>query len=220
MATAIAIRVCRTLVLVGGLSAAIGSATAAPTRLTTVQLRLIVHATLDSRNLRLAEDTADALLASAGILGEWRDCSQLGRACEADRNGALYVLVQLLPMTKMGSGDVCGEVVPDGMTHAPTVLVYLPRNVELARSIRSGSIGRSNPALATVATGHLVGLTVAHEVGHALGLRHASSGVMKARPSLDDVVALRALRLLFQGSDAATIRQTMRAHTDLVARAR
>jgi hypothetical protein len=72
--------------------------------------------------------------------------------------------------------------------------------------MRSGVAGRSTPALATLEVGHLIGLTVAHEVGHALGLSHARSGVMKARPSIDDVVALRGARLTFRLSEATRMR--------------
>jgi hypothetical protein len=85
----------------------------------------------------------------------------------------------------------------------------MPRIADLVRAMRTSTAGRSHPALATVELGHLAGLTIAHELGHILGLPHAPSGVMKARPGMDEVVKLRASQLRFLPPDAARMRQTM-----------
>jgi predicted Zn-dependent protease len=53
-------------------------------------------------------------------------------------------------------------------------------------------------------------MTIAHEVGHALGLPHAATGVMKASLSVREVVALRAARLRFTHEQAAAMRQALR----------
>ncbi|HEU4892869.1 MAG TPA: hypothetical protein VFT47_15045 [Vicinamibacterales bacterium] len=172
-----------------------------------LDLRVTAHATLDAVELERTSETVQRLLTAAGVLSRWRDCS--GAGCRADP-GSVAIDVLLLPMTKLTERDVYGEVAHDAITGAPTVLIYVPPIADRVRAIRSSIDGRSNPALATMQTGHLVGAAIAHEVGHALGLRHAARGVMKGRLTVDDALALRTSRLVFTSSEGATMRSTLR----------
>ena len=170
-------------------------------------LRVIAHATLAVVELDRISDTVRKLLASAGVPSQWRDCG--GAACSVDQR-SVGIDVLLLPITKLTEAEIYGEVTRDAMTGVPTVLIYVPPIAERVRAIRRSIDGRSNPALATMQTGHLVGATIAHEVGHALGLRHGTWGVMKGRLTLDDALALRTSRLLFTSSEGASMRSALR----------
>jgi hypothetical protein len=112
-------------------------------------------------SLALSKATASELLASGGIRNEWLECGGFDDGCGGP-GASVQVGVRLLPRTKVTDGDVSGEVAQDQRTRAPTVLVYLPILAERVRAIRVKAAGRSNPALATIQTGHLVGLTIAH----------------------------------------------------------
>jgi hypothetical protein len=183
-----------------------------------IALRLGARGGLDDAALHRVEQTVGSLLAPSGIGANWHGCQPL-EACRSDH--AVMVLVQVLTVSKMTDGEVCGEFLRDQRSGVPTVLVYLPRVVELQQAMRDGSRARNNPALATLQIGDLVGLIIAHEVGHALGLPHGRSGVMKARPSVDDVIALRLSTLTFQQGEALVMRLALIARSEqLLAQAR
>jgi hypothetical protein len=185
----------------------------------TVELRVIVHGSMDAASLALARESAVALLATAGIAAEWRTCGSGGADCSGP-DGPVPVAVLLLPTRKTSDPAVCGDATRDGRTGVGTVLIYVPRHVELAQEFRSSPGTRLNPALATVQAGHLVGLTMAHEVGHVLGLVHAGAGVMKARPNVGEIVALQTSQLRFAAAEAMRMRAALRDPAEVLARRR
>jgi hypothetical protein len=176
-----------------------------------VRLRVFAHAAVDAANLELARATAIALLASASIGVDWRNCGTSEDTCSQPAE-PVSVIVLLMPVSKMTLEDVSAEVVRSEPTRLPTVLVYLPNLADRLRSIRQSAAGRSRPDLASLQQGHLIGLAIAHEVGHVFDLSHSSSGVMKARLAMDDLVALRASRLVFNPRDTSTLRQALIAY--------
>jgi hypothetical protein len=206
--------VCHALLACGTLAAAPASV---PGPDIAVQLRVFPHAVVDAPTLHRTRETVTALLAAARVRIEWRDCPLADPSCGGPAPSEAIV-VRLLP-SRVAGGHVFGKT-----AHHPdrdaTVLLFVPRTFELAHTVRLSPAGRSNPALATLEPGDVLGLTMAHEVGHALGLRHAASGVMKARFAIDDLVALRVSRLTFSPGEGASMRQAISVPTEVVASAR
>jgi hypothetical protein len=175
-----------------------------------VQLRVFAHATMDAPGLEVANSTTRKLLEPAGIGTEWRNCSGGEDECTQADN-ATQVIVLLMPIAKSTRDDVAAEVLYGPSTPVMTVLVYLPNLTDRLRTTQQSAAGRSSPALATLRLGDLVGLAIVHEIGHAFGLRHASSGVMKARIAPDDLLALATSRLAFSSKEAAALRLAVAA---------
>jgi len=203
-------------ILFGALSASLGlgftdppqTSGAIPSTADTIRLQVVEYPGTDAATVKLAKTVATELLQSGGIQAQWQHDDgvepDVGRQC-------IRVVVQLLPFRKASQPDLSGEVAQDGITRAATVLVYVQRIAELVRAFHVSPIGRSDPRLATIEPGHLCGLAIAHEVGHILGLPHASAGVMRAQPGRDDVLKLRESRLSFPRPDVARMRQTLLA---------
>jgi hypothetical protein len=183
------------IVLTIGLAGVPGSVAAAGPDRPTLELRVITYASLDPADIDLARQTVTALLATGGLLVVWRECS--GDSCAVPANGRPFLLVRLLPIAKRSDPAASGEVVRESVTNAPSVLVYLTRIADVTRSIRQSSQARFHPELSTLAAGHVVGLTIAHEVGHSVGLGHTPSGPMRAQAGPEDFIALRRSMLRF-----------------------
>ena len=174
----------------------------------TAELRVPPSGALRDAEFEVAGRTARALLATAGILVELRDCRAPRSDCEVSAPGDVVIDVRLRPGRKTTDVTACGEVARDYLGR-PVVVLYLPPHADLATAFRFHIASRSNPALGEIRTGHLVGLTLAHEVGHWLGLPHAASGVMKARPALEEVTALAFQRLAFESQQGSRLRDAL-----------
>jgi hypothetical protein len=173
-----------------------------------VQLEVIGDGSVDASEIDRARAVAKGLLARAGVNVEWCDRSTM-TGCASDSTGSHAIPVLLASRLSAAQSRVSGEVTGDGSTQSPTVVVYVPAVEDRVRDIRMSGAGRSNPLLAGLRVGHLLGLTIAHEVGHTLGVRHSASGVMQAYLDVDDVLAMREGYLAFAPAEAARMRMML-----------
>jgi hypothetical protein len=171
-----------------------------------VSLYVVLHVEVGDTDRRLARETAEALLARAGIATDWQECSVLAARCEAV-SGPNALIVRLMP-TKVTESQEHGILAREA-GQPRMALIHVLRHRELVQRIRNSAAGRADPALFSLRTGHVTGLAIAHEVGHAFGLPHGDSGVMKTRLIEEDLIALRQARLAFTSPQAARMRQAM-----------
>ena len=138
----------RIVVLTAGVvgTMAAGVRAAEPDRV--LEAGVLTYAAFDASEVQIARETAQALLASAGIHIAWRGCEGNG-SCEESSAGRPFVRVQLLPLTKSADPTATGDAVRTS-SGPMTALVYVPRNAEIAQTLRRTSDGRSHPSLSTL----------------------------------------------------------------------
>jgi hypothetical protein len=181
----------------------LGSMQRAP--LTGLEFRLFTHASMTDREIARLREVVDQLVTPAALATTWHDCDREPARC-AQRAGTV-VQVFLKRHTKPGRPLVCGEVARDVDMDLPSVIVY----VGCARAV-ADELGRRarDPRLLSVRVEDVVGLTLAHELGHLWGLRHSATGLMKARHDATDLVALRSSRLAMAPDEAQRLARAIR----------
>jgi hypothetical protein len=172
-----------------------------------LRLQIILHVVADRGDAQQVRATATRLLATAGIVADWRECDAIVTRCEP-LVGLDAVNIRLLP-TRAATSPQCGLIVRDGRTS--TILMYVVRHRELVWRIRHSPAGRAEPALSMLEVEDVTGLAIAHEVGHFLNLPHSHRGVMQAFIGPDELVALRRARLAFTTEESAIIKRSGRA---------
>jgi hypothetical protein len=162
---------------------------------------------LDSgRVLRVSE----RLLAPTGVRPAWHDCIQQTNCVQPMGDGFhVAVLIRRVPVSPVKGRCAVGARNPRGAGGA--VLVDYDCVADVVHRLRMTPIGRANPLVATVDESDLIGLAIAHEIGHLAGLRHAGTGVMRARVDPEAILSLRQQSLTFAAREAATLRRAMAA---------
>lgn len=196
------------LIVLCRLCAPAGTSAVGP-RTKTIELRLTTYASVGAADVTLARRTTATLMGTAGVEAAWVDCGDNRDQCAVADANTFPVRINLLPTARQDDGTICGEATRDALTRIPTVLVYVPRSRELVLRVQHTPSGRSHSLLSTLQAGHLLGLTIAHELGHVLGVAHSARGVMRAHPDIGDILALRASSLTFSPAEAARMRSAI-----------
>lgn len=146
---------------------------------------------------------AGALLATAGVAVEWRDCDQAG-ACLREGGVAPDATLIFTPAPR----QPCGLTARSPGSRDATIVVSIACVEEASLAIARLPSSQGHPLLSTPATRHLLGAVVAHEIGHVLGLGHAPGGLMRTRLDADGIVALRLGALAFSATEAGRMRRS------------
>lgn len=149
---------------------------------------------------------ATRLLDSAAVRATWHDCAS--SVCEPRQDEALSVTVLIVNDQPGSDRDACGRAAR-APGAAGTVFVDLTCIRDVVQYAKGALADRAHPAAAGLTIGDLLGVVIAHEVGHLLGLAHTRTGVMRARLRLEEIVALHTGRLAFSSVDAATMRASL-----------
>ena len=169
-----------------------------------VRVRAYTDGRVDRAILDRARTVAAGLLDSAGLATTWR-IRHPRDPCPLEGGPVPEAVVILSSQIRLNR-DECGLAALGPSVGKGTVRVWVPCVAGVARRIAGRPATRSHPMLAEGRFHDIVGAVLAHEIGHLLGMRHASTGLMRARLEADDIVALRLGRLGFSPEEAALIR--------------
>ena len=181
-----------------------------------LDLRLYTYAAMDPAGIEEARQLAQGMLAAAGVQVTWRLCGGPGDECLGAATSTRTVFVHVLPRRNSLRPWISGDAMP-ASTGTRIAWVYVPQLTDMVETFRRLGIRRAVPQLTTLTIGHLVGLTIVHEVGHTLGLRHSVSGIMRSQLDVAEVVAARNEMLVFRPPERERMHVTLRAEEGTLA---
>ena len=187
-----------------------------PSEPVTLRVHLYVDAKVDSSVVGSARRVAEGLLSAAGVPTTWSIGKQ-ARNAEASSTRPDVVTILRSDGLRLGRDSSCGFAARGEHHVGGSVVVSVPCVAAFAFGLSRSENGR-HPWLATPRHDDLVGVVIAHEIAHILGLRHASAGIMRSGLHVEDVLALRAGKLAFQQQEVPRLRiRLAAAHAHVIA---
>jgi hypothetical protein len=171
-------------------------------------IHLFVQKGVDAQPLVRVPQIAGDMLAAAGVRSRWRVCTAAAPCRDID-GVRPTVTVIIRGRQKAKVGHRCATAWREPSRATGTVVVHYECVADVVHAIRHSQVGRSTVRLSTLQVGDVVGLVVAHEIGHVAGLPHADGGVMHARLDASDILAFREGAMAFGRGEAATLRSAL-----------
>jgi hypothetical protein len=157
--------------------------------------------------LAQAEKQAGQMLAQAGIEVVWMDCSagEVGACAQALGPAEFWLHVASSTHTASSAEEVGFTAVDRNSETGPILAgVYYPMVKEMAATFIIGEA-------------HILGATLAHEIGHLLGEGHSTTGAMSRQFNGRHVVAMAQGGLLLTRDQAARMRAEVMRRTTVPA---
>lgn len=157
---------------------------------------------IDGETLRGAEGEADHVLRRAGVALAWRHCYSAADRKEAECPDVSPSTPALRLMPRF-------QLVPD-QVRADT-MGYWIGNLMTVSLEEADKVARSGVA----SVSQVLGLIIAHEVGHLLlGRAHSLGGIMRARWGFNEWSAARQGGLVFLSRQAEALRKELRSRSE------
>jgi len=175
-----------------------------------IRVRNYNLANVPALEMAKAKDQAAHVFASAGIVLEWEDGD---RNADEAREVDMSVARPNMTPSVLGTELIDTRILPQA---PPTVsrgilgmaLPFASRGIRV--TVYANSIGDVAQRLG-VSHGHLLGATLAHEIGHILlgSSTHSSNGIMRERWTADEYRSIGMGTLRFVADEARRIRATL-----------
>jgi hypothetical protein len=172
-------------------------------------VHLYVDAGVDPSIADSARRVAEGLLSAAGVASTWWIGNE-AHCAEGPSDRPDVVTILRSDALRRGAERSCGFAARAEHNVGGSLVVSVACVADFAFRL-SRSRDPLHPWLVMPRHDDLVGVVIAHEIAHLLGVGHASAGVMRSSLQREDLLALRAGTLAFQQHEVMRLRMGLAA---------